>query len=303
MSLRYVVLDVFTDTILTGNPLAIVRDADRLSGERMQQIAREFNLSETVFVLKPENPSHSARLRIFTPEGELPFAGHPTVGAAVHLAGERLGEVEGDRDALVVLEEGIGPVRCGVIVRPGKRGFSEFDAPKLSAPCGPAPGREAIAAALGLGTSDIGFENHKPSRYDAGIAFTFVPVAGLDAIGRARMVPGLWAETFGTGIDGSAYLYCRDTIRHDCDFHARMFTDADRIGEDPATGSAAAAFAGVIRRFDDLRDGTHTTHVEQGVEMGRASRIKLEIDIEGGRLHAIRIGGEAVLAAEGELRL
>ncbi|MCC2113556.1 MAG: PhzF family phenazine biosynthesis protein, partial [Hyphomicrobiales bacterium] len=101
MSLHYAVLDVFTDTVLTGNPLAVVQRADRLSDERMLAIAREFNLSETVFVMKAENPAHTAKVRIFTPGGEVPFAGHPTVGTAVFLAGERLGKVSEDQDAII----------------------------------------------------------------------------------------------------------------------------------------------------------------------------------------------------------
>ncbi len=306
MSLRYAVLDVFTDTALTGNPLAVVLRADRLSDERMLAIAREFNLSETVFVMKADNPAHTAKVRIFTPGGEVPFAGHPTVGTAVLLAGERLGKVSEDQDAIIVLEENIGPVRCGVIVRPNGRGFAEFDAPMLSQPAGETASAERIAAALGLAKSEIGFENHRPSRYEAGLEFTFVPVNGLDAIAKAQIVPALWTDAFGAGRNGIAacvYVYCRDTVRHDCDFHARMFTPTGGIGEDPATGSAAAAFAGVVKVFDDPWDGTHIVHIEQGVEMGRPSCIKLEIDVAGGELHAKRIGGDAIIVAEGKLRL
>ncbi|MCC2111803.1 MAG: PhzF family phenazine biosynthesis protein, partial [Hyphomicrobiales bacterium] len=211
-----------------------------------------------------------------------------------------------DQDAIIVLEENIGPVRCGVIVRPEGRGFAEFDAPKLSQPSGAAASTETIAAALGLAKSEIGFENHRPSRYDAGLDFTFVPVNGLDAIAKAQIVPAMWADAFGAGqggVAGCAYLYCRDTVRHDCDFHARMFTPTGGIGEDPATGSAAAAFAGVVKHFDDPRDGTHVVHIEQGVEMNRPSCIKLEIDVEGGDLHAVRIGGNAIIVAEGKLNL
>src|SRR5262249_50892230 len=117
MQLIYHVLDVFTDTRFGGNPLAVVLDADGLDGQRRQTIAREFNLSETVFVLKPQNPAHNARVRIFTPASELPFAGHPTVGAAALLAEIRA--PAGPGEALVVLEEAIGIVRAGVRLRPG----------------------------------------------------------------------------------------------------------------------------------------------------------------------------------------
>src|SRR5262245_11067660 len=131
MSLPLNTLDVFTDRRFSGNPLAVVSDADDLTTEQMQAISRELNLSETVFVLKAQNPAHSARVRIFTPESELTFAGHPTIGAAILLAQTRTPMVNGERDAIIVLEEAIGTVRVGVRLRDGQPPFAEFDAPKL----------------------------------------------------------------------------------------------------------------------------------------------------------------------------
>lgn len=303
MSRRYAVLDVFTDTPLDGNPLAVVLDGEGLSDDRMQAIAGEFNLSETVFVQPPENPAHSAKLRIFTPARELPFAGHPTVGTAVLLAAERFGSQDGEMDAVVVLEEEIGLVRCGVRLKPDAAGYAEFDVPKLSAPAGEAREKELIAAALGLEPRDIGFENHKPSVYDAGVSFTFVPVAGLDAIARAAPVMSAWIPGFGHSDHPGVFVYCRESLQHDSAFHARMFAPTMGINEDPATGSAAAAFAGAVKEFDDLPDGTHVARIEQGFEMGRPSLIDLEIDVLNGKLHAERIGGDAVVVARGELAL
>src|SRR5262249_3905269 len=131
MRLSYHVLDVFTDTRFGGNPLAIVLDADGLDTARMQRVAREFNLSETVFVQKPQNAAHTARVRIFTPAAELPFAGHPTVGTGALLAELKSSAASGRGDALVVLEEEIGVVRVGVRLRTGAAPFAEFDAPRL----------------------------------------------------------------------------------------------------------------------------------------------------------------------------
>ena len=131
MHLHYHVLDVFTDKRFSGNPLAVVLDADGLDGAQMQTIAREFNLSETIFVLKAENPAHTARVRIFTPAAELGFAGHPTVGCAILLAEMRSPALVNGSDAIVVLEESIGAVRVGVRMRAGTASFAEFDAPKL----------------------------------------------------------------------------------------------------------------------------------------------------------------------------
>jgi trans-2,3-dihydro-3-hydroxyanthranilate isomerase len=183
MTRRYQIFDVFTETPLAGNALAVVLDAEGLDDTAMQAIAREFNLSETVFVLPAENPAHSARLRIFTPGLELPFAGHPTVGTAVCLALERLGG-EGDVDSLLVLEEGVGPVRCGVKIA-RNAGFAEFDCPQLPVRAGEAAPKELLAAALGVEPAELGFENHQPTLWSAGVPFHFVPVASMAVLARA----------------------------------------------------------------------------------------------------------------------
>src|SRR4029079_7574903 len=156
MRLTFHTLDVFTNQRFGGNPLAVVLDADGLETPRMQTIAREFNLSETVFVSKPQNHAHSARVRIFTPAIEMPFAGHPTVGTAALLAQLKSSEPSGHGDALLVLEEGIGPVRVGVRLRPGAAPFAEFDAPKLPQESGTLPSTDRLAAAVALIPAEIG---------------------------------------------------------------------------------------------------------------------------------------------------
>src|SRR5262245_2247981 len=212
MQLPYHVLDVFTEERFGGNPLAVVLDADSLDGARMQKIAREFNLSETVFVLKPEHAAHTARVRIFTPASEIPFAGHPTVGTGALLAALRAPEPAGRGDALIVLEEGIGIVRVGVRLRPGAPPYAEFDAPKLPADAGTLAPADRLAAALGLIPAEIGFENHRPTKYGAGMAFAFVPVASLDAIAKAQVSAPHWESALkGQGLVG-AFLYCRQTL-------------------------------------------------------------------------------------------
>lgn len=302
MSRRYAVLDVFTNQKLSGNPLAVVLDGDGLDDGEMQRIAAEFNLSETVFVKKPDNPTHSARIRIFTPGRELPFAGHPTVGTAILLAEERFGEIERDQDAVIVLEETIGTVRCGVKLKPNAAGFAEFDCPKMATPHGISLGdKSEVAAALNLNASDIGFENHRPTAFEAGVPYAFVPVRNMAALQRAKPDLRNWTAAFGNGDHNSAYVYCRETQMHDAGFHARMFAPTMGIVEDPATGSAVAAFAGVVHTHDDLPDGTHFIRIEQGFEMNRPSLIDLEIDIQKGALKATRIGGQAILVARGEL--
>ncbi len=303
MDLEFHTLDVFTDRRFAGNPLAVVHGADGLNTAAMQTITREFNLSETVFVLKPANPAHSAKIRIFTPASELPFAGHPTVGTAVLLAEMRAGVLTGDADSLVVLEEKIGVVRVGVRLKQGQPAFAEFDAPKLPEELGPIPATELLAAAVGLEPREIGFSNHRPTQFSAGVPFTFLPVSSLAAVARAAVQSQRWAAAFGGAKAGSMSIYTQETMNSTSAFHARVFSPAAGISEDPATGSAAAAFAGAVHLFDRLRDGQHKRIIEQGFEMGRPSHISLGMEVNGGKLSSVRIGGSAVRVSEGRIRI
>lgn len=299
---NYEIYDVFTDKVLTGNPLAIVHDAEGLDDLAMQRIAREFNLSETVFVLPAKNPAHTAWARIFTPDYEMPFAGHPTVGTAVALAQRRFDIVKDTQDALIILEEQVGPVRCGVKL--GAEGaFAEFDLPRLPKSIPYKYDKIAIANALRLEPREICFENHVPSIWDAGVPFLLVPVHGLEAAGRIRINQTAMkdvAPTIGHR-QLPVYAYCRESILHDSHFHSRMFVSDDGTYEDPATGSATAAFAGAIHAFDEPLDGVLRLVIEQGHEMGRPSRLHLELDIVDQKLTGGRIGGSAVKIAEGQL--
>ena len=297
---RYAILDVFTDRPFSGNPLAVVLDSDGLDGARMQAIAREFNLSETVFVGAPENRRHSAGIRIFTPRQEVPFAGHPTVGTAVLMALEDAGDNPGAHEAVLILEEKIGPVRCGVFLKGEGRGRAIFDLPTEAVALASALDLEAVANALSLLPGEVGFENHVPSVYSSGLAFAFVPVRNLDVIARARPNSAVWRDAFASDA-AAVFVYCRETVMNEHDFHARMFSPTMGIEEDPATGSAVAALAGAIMRFDGPGPGSHRFVVEQGFEMGRPSLISLELDVAGGRIEGARIGGDAVVVAQGTL--
>ena len=304
LSRRYAIYDVFTDTRLAGNPLAVVFDADGLDDGTMQRLAGEFNLSETVFVGTPDNPAHTARLRNFTPGRELPFAGHPTVGAAIAIA-EAAGGGMGPSDQVSVLEENVGPVRCAVRLGARKAAFAEFDLPRKSKRLDATFDRQALADAFSLKPAQIGFENHVPSLWSAGVAFVMVPVHDLAAAAAVEFDPALWERCapFAEGGLSAAYLYCRGGVNHNAKFHARMFAPDMGIAEDPATGSAVAALSGAIHFFDKPVDGHHPLLIEQGVEMGRPSLIHLHLDVSGGAIARARIGGEAVRVASGTLDL
>jgi trans-2,3-dihydro-3-hydroxyanthranilate isomerase len=298
MRRRFVTLDVFTDRPFAGNPLAVVLDAEGLATAAMQAIAREFNHPETVFVFAPTDPAHRARVRIFTPARELPFAGHPTVGAAV-----LLGRIDGGSAAReIVLEEGIGAVRCAVEPSTGRndeqRGRARFTLPQLPAEAGAAPDGATIAAALGLAPADIGFGGFRPSRWSAGIPTTLVPIARLSAIADCRPDAGKLIATFG---DTLVYLFCDECTEPGHAFHARMFAPAFGVPEDPATGSAAAAFAGLLAANGGLGDGEHAIAIEQGYEMGRPSVIHLAAVLAAGKLVSASVGGDAVIITEGTI--
>lgn len=308
-SRRYLVLDVFTDTALEGNPLAVVLDCEGLDTARMQKIAAEFNLSETVFVLPPRDTAHLAAIRIFTPNFEMPFAGHPTVGSAVALA-RRAGLLrgaepgEGGRDTVeIVLEERIGDVRC--VVSAGTGGGADharFDLPEFSRRLDLAPDAAAVAAALGLDPAELGFDGHAVSAWSAGVPYVCVPVKDQSALARASLDPRQWrhiAPDRGNGVPASAYLYRRG--EGTAAFRARMFTGGARTYEDPATGSALAAFSGAVAAFEAPPDGPWSGWIEQGFEMGRPSRLKLDLELAAGAVRAASIGGRAVVVAEGRL--
>jgi len=296
MRRRFVTLDVFTDKRFAGNPLAVVLEPEGLDTAAMQTIAREFNLSETVFVFPPDDNAHRARIRIFTPVSELPFAGHPTVGTAV-----LLGRLDGGSAARnFVLGLNIGPVPCRVTPG-GDGGRAVFDLARLPADIGAPADDATIAAALGIDVADLGCDGLRPERWAAGPEYSIVPVRGLDAIRRCRIETAPWKQAFGFDAHAAAYMFCRETAEAGHQFHARMFAPLQGVPEDPATGSAAAAFAGYLASRGGYPDGEHLVRIEQGYEMGRPSLIELTVRIGDGKLTGASIGGSAVVVMEGTI--
>jgi trans-2,3-dihydro-3-hydroxyanthranilate isomerase len=292
---HFYTLDVFTDTAFGGNPLAVVLDADDLSGERMQTIAAEFNLSETVFVLKPARAGRNRRrLRIFTPQAELPFAGHPTVGASYLLAKLNL-VASNAADPVMVLEEGVGDVPVEVRFGNGGPDSTQMSVPRMPQRGPEPPSRAQLAAMLSLAEADL-LPGH--AAYSCGVPFLFLPVRDRAAIARIRLRTDLWEKLLSGWWAKSVFPFTTDTVAKDAQVHARMFAPAVGVAEDPATGSAASALAGFLHD-QDPRNGARRWLIEQGFEMGRPSRIELEADAAGGRLAAVRVGGRSVLMSEG----
>ncbi|CTQ48435.1 PhzF family phenazine biosynthesis protein [Jannaschia donghaensis] len=278
---KFEVWDVFTDTPFTGNPLAIVETDGTWTTAQMQTVAREFNLSETIFLMPPSVAAHTARARIFFPTAEIPFAGHPTIGAAHFLA---------RRDGLtdIVLEEEAGLVPVSI-----RAGRAQFTAPVRPAPQGGPIAVGICAKALGLAADDIG--PHNPQAHAGGPAFAYVPVRSHAALIRARPQEPAWSILMETAGVDSAWLYTPD-------LKARMFSPTAGIPEDPATGSAAAILASQLLENGDLPDGTTHLTVRQGETMGRASMIEFEADVADGAIHAVRIAGHAMPISRGTIR-
>ncbi|MGI9462321.1 MAG: PhzF family phenazine biosynthesis protein, partial [Aestuariivirgaceae bacterium] len=232
MALPFHTLDVFTNKRFAGNPLAVVLDAGGLNDRHMQSAAREFNLSETVFVLPPDDPVNTAKVRIFMPTGELPFAGHPTIGTAVLLASLSSTELSEIR-----LEERVGLVPVSIAVVNG-HWHGTLTGAVMPSPVGIAVDDNAMAAAIGLRPEEIGFEGHRPGMFDAGVPYLFIPVRDLQALGNTRVVEPHWSRmTAACGTDG-AYIYTAGN--GDVNWRARLYAPEAGIPEDPATGSAVA---------------------------------------------------------------
>ncbi len=297
MRARFHTLDVFTDRVFGGNPLAVFPDAEGIASETMQRIARELNLSETVFVTGAEGATFGAR--IFNPVFEMPFAGHPTVGTAMLLA--MLGRVPaGERVTRLVLREGVGPVPVEVRMEDGRPVSAMFAAPNVPEAGPPPPAPDVIARMLSLDEADLG-GSLAAATQSAGIPFLFVSVRSRDALARARVDVGAWERHLRDAWAPHLYVTTDDAGEEGVALRARMFAPAMGIVEDPATGGAATALATLLAARDAGGDGTYSWTILQGVEMGRPSRIRVEADVRDGRVAQVRVGGSAVLVSEGEM--
>ncbi len=309
-SFRYVTADVFTDRQFGGNPLAVVLDAGGLSDVEMQALTREFNYSETTFVLPPERGG-TARVRIFTPAAEVPFAGHPTVGTAHVLVAVGAASAPAGGEATLVLEEGVGDVPVRVVsgeggvtelggVEPAYAELTTVRAPSEAA----APEAGLLAEALGLGAGDLLGGEFAPSIGSCGLPFTLVPVVDRAAVARAHVRGEAWARAFPVARSGrdphdGARAYESEGVMvfaaDGAEVHARVFVPELAVPEDPATGSAAAALGGYLA----ARGAGRAWRVAQGVEMGRPSRLAVSV-AEDGRM---RVGGGSVVVCDGRVRV
>lgn len=293
MFFDFMIVDVFTEAPFGGNQLAVITDARGLSSDAMQAITREFDFPETTFVLPPERAGHARRVRIFTPGGELPFAGHPTVGTACALL------MRGDvPPGEMILEEGVGPVW----VRASGEGDAYSARFRLElAPEMPPPSvsREEIAEVLSIGSDDV----LDVFCSGLGVDYTFVQVGSPATVDRSVVDHGAWTRAMAGKWGAQLYVFSGD-LRAGGAIHSRMFAPGLGITEDPATGSAAAALVGYAATLPSSR-ARESIHVEidQGVAMGRPSRISAAAYLDGGGLKCIEVGGGCAFVARGQMRV
>jgi trans-2,3-dihydro-3-hydroxyanthranilate isomerase len=295
MQRRYVTVDVFTDRIFGGNPLAVVLDTQGLNAAQMQAIATEFNYAETTFVLPPADTKHTAHVRIFTPRTEVPFAGHPNVGTAFVFASEREGKGGLPLDELV-FEEAAGAVPIRLIREGGTVVGAEFTAPE-SLTVGPRVSAPDIAECLSLAAADISLANHPPQVLSVGLPFLVTEITTRDALRRAK--PNALTHERVLPPIGTDAIYCYCPGATPQEIHARMFSPLDGIVEDPATGSAAAATIALLAALRPESDGQMSWRIHQGVEMGRGSLISGRSEKRNAAVAAVHIGGLVVQVMSG----
>ncbi|MDF3809140.1 PhzF family phenazine biosynthesis protein [Rhodopseudomonas sp. BAL398] len=301
MRLQFATVDVFTADQFSGNPLAVVLNADGLSTAQMQSIAAEFNLSETTFVLPPQDPAHTAAVRIFTPKGEMPFAGHPNVGTAFMLARAGASDgraVAGDR---VVFEEKAGLVAIEIL----KDGATVVGA-RLGAPqqltVGAEVSSELVASACGLAIDDIATARHRPCIASCGAAFILAEVTSRAALAGAEAQADVFRREVAKQPAVSIMIYTQ-VDEADIDIRARMFSPHHNIPEDPATGSAAVALIGLLAHLRPEADLSLSKRIAQGVEMGRPSLLNAHAEKHNGVVTATFIGGRCVPVMTGSIEL
>ncbi len=300
MQRRYYTVDVFTDRAFGGNPLAVILDSGGLSAAQMQAVAREFNYSETTFVLPPRKSAHDAQVRIFTVNSEIPFAGHPNVGTAFVLA-----KLATQPPARLMFEEQAGLVPVEILFEGGDVIGAELTAPQSFRRLAEVSA-ERIAACASLSAADITITRHPPRVVSVGLPFLVAELGSREALRRAKPDPEAFARLFPYEGSDAVYLYTRDVPpgEQPCDLQARMFhAGSNGLSEDPATGSATAAAAALLADLSSERDAELSLRVGQGVDMGRPSLLQTRVRKQDGSVVAVYVGGRCVSMMEGSFWL
>jgi trans-2,3-dihydro-3-hydroxyanthranilate isomerase len=299
--LQYCLVDVFTNRAFGGNPLAVFTDAQNLSADTMQALAKELNLSETSFVLPAHDPAHDYHVRIFTPAVELPMAGHPTIGTAFVLAHKHLIQAT-EPETTLMFEEGVGIITVILKVQ-----ASHLQSIQMRQPL-PTFGAEfseraAIAQMLSLDPADL--DATLPLEVvSCGVPFLFVPVKSLAAMRTIRFRRDVWERVLRDFETPHLFTFTQEVERAGPTVHSRMFAPAMGIAEDPATGAAHGPLGCYLVRHERVTSGRTVEIIgEQGVEMGRPSLIQVTIEHEGEHIAGVYVGGQCHFMGEGYIEL
>jgi len=292
---KYYICDVFTDKRFGGNQLAVIPDASGLNTRQMQQIAREFNFSESTFVFPPET-GHTRKVRIFTPTREVPFAGHPNIGTAFVLA--TCGEI--DVAAETIFEEKAGLVAITLSKSADGMLTCELKAPQPFC-LGKTLPVELLITAIGVSGEEIVTDTHPPIVASVGLPFLMVQLKDQSALEKAGIIVAGFDRIAALGVMPDIHVYVQS--HDDFDIRARMFAPHDGVPEDPATGSANCALAGMLCHFHENKSGSFQWRIAQGVEMGRPSILQARAEKKSGEVLSTWIGGNSIMVSEGYIYL
>ncbi|WP_107668531.1 PhzF family phenazine biosynthesis protein [Cyanothece sp. BG0011] len=302
MTYSFYTVDVFTNTMFGGNQLAVFPNGEGLSTEIMQKIAAEFNFSETVFILPSTVKNTTKKLRIFTPSQELPFAGHPTLGAA-YILGISDNTMDKNDECKIIFEEGVGLVPTTIKFKNKQPIYTELTSPQLPEFSDDIPSIEELASILSLKTEDFRQDNYSPQAVSCGLPFLFVPLHNRDALKRIKLNSDRWQQLLEKNWASSLYVFCFDPEHEGSNIRARMFAPGLGVTEDPATGSAATAFGGYLGIRETEKNGQFHWRIEQGFEMGRPSFLEVTIEKIEEKINKICVGGSSVLVTQGKIKI
>lgn len=303
MNYNYYIADVFTNQVFNGAQIAVLPDADDLNAEQMQAIATELNLWETVFIQHPEEAPDTRRMRIFTPVKEIDFAGHPIVAAAYVLG--QCGDIEmSDGITPMIFEQNTGPVEVNITAEGGKPVFVQFTRKVASVVDHFAPSDEELASILSIRQSELDHKKYTPRLVSCGFPYLIVPVWQYESVRNARFNYDAWSQSMAPQTAAQEILlFAPKSPFQDADFNARLLGPNISLQEDPPVGNAIPAFASYLCSFKFTQKGTHTFAVDRGDAHSRRSVINLEMDNKGLSTLTLRVGGEAVLFAQGKINI
>jgi trans-2,3-dihydro-3-hydroxyanthranilate isomerase len=303
MKYNYYIADVFTKQIFNGAQIAVFPNAEGLSQQQMQLVARELNLSETVFVFHPDKQNTNRVMRIFSPQSEIDFAGHPIIATAFVLAS--CGDIQLDASVTpMVFEQNTGPVNVNISAEDGKPSFVQFTRKISSIIDRFTPSDEELASFLSLQPSEFDHKKYSARLVSCGFPYLIVPVWRYESVRAARFNYAAWSQSIAPQTAAQEILlFSPKTPFTDADFNARLLGPRIGIHDDPPVGSAMPAFASYLCSFEFMQKGTYTFTVDRGEQSNRRSVLNLEMDHKGENMLTIRVGGAAVMVVEGVMNI